>query len=230
MNQDLVFQLAGLLQSTFTAHSASERLQNEQLLGALAEDLECYFQALMGIIQAPDFAPQVKSAAAINLRQFIRHKTEAAAISQTHREIIVISILNALSLESLEKPIRESLGNAISPFFTASSDIAKLAQIVSPQLVTQLQNEQLILGACCALRVIFNGLNDNIGLFNLFQNVQGNLVAAGLKTLQELQGLSGVTLALRAEEKLFEISSVITAIIEHFQLTERAYFSEFKEL
>lgn len=227
MNQDLIFQVADLLNKTFTIVNKQERLDVEEQLENLSQDSENYLQALLGIILSPhlSISSQIKSSASIQVNKFANKIDGRSTPSQSILGYIH-AIFNTLTNPILDVQLRASLGYSLAPIFSLAND--EILTSVFPYILASLDGDlNHVLGSIRAIRSIYNGETQSESLNVYFKHIAEKFIDISKQILEKLKtGQEDLDLA----HILIEICGCFTVTFEHFEVVNREFLSEIKDM
>jgi hypothetical protein len=226
MNPELPRVLAELLQATFSTTDNAVLKEAQVRLKAIYTESLHFFEGMLKIMSDPSFSTKVKTSAATNLRYFLRQAQEENRLVEDSRVQLILSIFSVLVCPALDTQTRSTLGYSLS--FLLSSKQAYPHQgyisVVAQPIMQALQGSFCeIMGGLRALKAVFNCVEHSSQVNEMFAAALPFLVNIGQKGLLQLtQAIAATDESLAGEgmEVLGSWGSVVTAVLEHYSMSD----------
>ncbi|OMJ89162.1 hypothetical protein SteCoe_8706 [Stentor coeruleus] len=230
MNQGLS-RLAECLSLTLKEDKSLRKAAEEELQN-MSKSPQEYFTGLIELILAshPEISMQLKNSAALNLKKFIKERTDAD-ITKEQRLYYALNIFSALISNNMDTMSRGALGYALGPLFSGQNEVL---QSFIPTLLTAMNSESYsLLGACKAIKSIFSGFVYNPTLFPFFKKILPMMVGICGKLIGAIQQAvqnNDPRLALEHTDILYEWTCATNSILEYLDISAKENLKEVKDM
>lgn len=224
MDQDMIEQVASLLNTTFTTHSAQERKIAEEMLECLSRNHSSYFSTLLCIISS-EMPKQIKVSAGSYLKKFVKECMENEYLLSEDIQNWGETLFKQLLQKNLDPSLRANISYAILPLLNieasdATSDLMiKLFPLINQGLKG---NYDEVMGMLRLIKIIFSGYSFNPMLYQYFLKLIPDIA----QIIYESIGQD----TLEKWELIEECSSCIFVIAEHFHITSRSTLIEIQTI
>ncbi|OMJ69615.1 hypothetical protein SteCoe_32614 [Stentor coeruleus] len=220
MDQDMIEQVASLLNITFTTHSVEERKVAEEILDGLSRNQSSYFSILLCIISSK-MPKQIKVSAGNYLKKFVKECMENENLLSEDIQNWGETLFKQLLQKNLDPSLRANISYAILPLLNieASDTTPDLMIKLFPLINQGLRgNYDEAMGMLRLIKIIYSGYSFNSMLYPYFLKLIPDIAHAiyapiGQNTIEKW-------------ELIEECSSCVFAIAEHFNITSRSTLIE----
>ncbi|OMJ84772.1 hypothetical protein SteCoe_14025 [Stentor coeruleus] len=224
MDQDMIEQVASLLSTTFTSHSAQERKKAEEMLECISRNHSSYFSTLLCIISS-EMPKQVKASAGSYLKKFVKECMENEYLLSEDIQNWGETLFKQLLQKNLDPSLRANISYAILPLLNieASDSTSDLMVKLFPLINQGLKgNYDEVMGMLRLIKIIYSGYSFNSMLYKYF-----------LKLIPDIAQIIYTSIGQNTIEKwelIEECSSCIFIIAEHFHITSRSTLIEMQAI